>query len=194
MEKDDADLIREFAGGNTEAMETLFERYKKPVLNFALRILNNRADAEDVASEVFLVLVTRRYSPQPGAKFSTWLFAVARNACLTRVRKKRKVMPLWFTTDSGQEEQWDVPDAAALPREDLARQETVQHIRQAISTLPDEQKEALVLREYHNLSYDDISKVLGCSLEKVKILIYRARERLRADLPAMMREEHDERP
>lgn len=170
----------------------LFQRYKKPVLNFALRILGNRADAEDVTGEVFLVVFTKKYAQKPGARFSTWLFAVAHNACITRIRKRKRTVSLWFTKDaSGEVEQWEVMDPEASHTEKLIKKETALQVKKAIAKLPPQQKEALILREYHDLSYEQITEILNCSLQNVKILIYRARERLRSDLLPSIKEDHD---
>ena len=84
MARHDEELIIEYQQGSEEAFEMLFQRYKKPILNFALRILGNRADAEDITADVFLIRFTKKNLYKPDAKFSTWLFTVARNACITK--------------------------------------------------------------------------------------------------------------
>jgi RNA polymerase sigma-70 factor (ECF subfamily) len=182
-DRPDEELIADYLQGRAEAFEMLFRRYKKSILNFALRFLGNRADAEDVTADVFVTLYSKRYTPQPQAKFSTWLFTVARNACISQIRKRRRFLPMWFTQgESGELEQWEIPDARNLPSDDLDRKETAIQIRQAVTQLPEAQREAVILREYHEMSYQDIAQVMGCSLERVKILIFRGRERLRQEL------------
>lgn len=189
MEQTDEELISAYHNGETNALTALFNRYKRPVFNFALRMLNNRSDAEDVASEVFFQLFKRRYVYNHTAKLSTWLFAVARNACITRIRKNQNMVSLWFKNDSEDGfAQWDVPDTAAPAAENLNKQEMQTIVRRAINKLPLEQKEALILREYMKTNYADIAQVLGCSLEKVKVLIFRARERLRLELVPYIKE------
>ena len=190
MDKRDEDLIHEYQLGNEEALTMLFERYKRPILNYALRILGNRADAEDVAGEVFLALFEKKDSYQPQAKFSTWLYTIARNNCISRIRKRKFQISLWFEKDeTGELQCLDIPDDKNLPPQELARKETSFYLRRAIAKLPLEQKEALILREYQQLSYEEISQVLGCSLEKVKVVIFRAREKLREELPSFIKEE-----
>jgi RNA polymerase sigma-70 factor (ECF subfamily) len=179
----DEELIRDYLQGSQEAFEMLFERYKKPILNFALRLLGNRADAEDITADVFVTLYAKRYSPQPQAKFSTWLFTVARNACITQIRKRRRFISMWFTQENtGEVQEWEIPDTQHLPSDGLASKESATQVRHAITQLPEAQREAIILREYHDLSYQQIAEVMGCSLERVKILIFRARERLRQEL------------
>lgn len=194
MSKQDEELIAEYQQGNDEALNMLFHRYKMPVFNFALRLLGNRADAEDAAAEVFLSLVRNKDAYQPkAAKFSTWLFTVTRNACIDRIRKRKNIFSLWFTNpQSGEHEQWDVPDDEENAAENLARQETAHQVKSVIELLPPMQKEALILREYQGLKYEEIARILGCSLENVKVLIFRARERLRVELASSILEDGDE--
>jgi len=191
MDKSDQELILEYQGGNQEALVALFERYKLPVFNFALRILGNRADAEDVTSEVMVILFSKKeaYVSMPGAKFSTWLYTVARNTCISQIRRRKRTLSMWFSkSDSNEYEAWDVEDERELAHEEAAKREMAQKVRQAISGLPLNQKEALVLREYQKLSYQEISVVLDVSVDNVKVLIYRARENLRGQLSAYITE------
>ncbi len=189
MEQTDEDLVKSYYQGNEEALEMLFARYKMPILNFSLRILNGRADAEDVTSEVFLSLFAKKYAPKQGVRFSTWLFTVARNACLTQKRKQKKMFGMWFTKkESSTYEEWNIPDKADLPNEVLSKKEEALKVKQAIQNLPELQKEILILREYHFFKYAQISEIVGCSLEQVKINIFRARENLRG---VLMGEHHE---
>ncbi|MDZ4242682.1 MAG: RNA polymerase sigma factor, partial [Candidatus Omnitrophota bacterium] len=96
----------------------------------------------------------------------------------------------WFQGQNGEYDEIPVPDKQPSVSMRLADQETGEQIRKAIEKLPDSQKEALILREYHGMSYDEISQVLGCSLENVKILIFRGRERLRRELTSFLTEEN----
>lgn len=188
MEKKDEQLILDYQKSNDEnALVVLFNRYKGHILNFALRILGNRADAEDVTSDCFLTLFKKRYIYRAGTKFSTWLFTVARNLCINRLRKRKKLGSMWFKKDSTYE-QWDIADEKAIADAELERTEASIMVRRAISKLAEEQKEALILREYHSMNYADISEIMSCSLEKVKILIFRAREQLKVELSSFVLE------
>ena len=192
-ERPDEDLILEYQSGKDEALTMIFQRYKKPVLNFALRLLGNRADAEDATGEVFLVLFAKKYTYQPTSKFSTWLYTVTRNVCVSRLRKRKWTVSLFVKRDEQDSPQeWDIPDTSNLPSDELDKKEAAHTIKKAIEKLPDLQKEALILREYQGMSYQEISNILDCSLEKVKILIYRARERLRDELPSFIKEGNHE--
>jgi RNA polymerase sigma-70 factor (ECF subfamily) len=189
MIKSDQELIADYQNGDTKAFEMLFERYKTAILNFALRIVGNRADAEDVVSEVMTILLVKKDAYRPIAKFSTWIFTIARNSCVNKLRKQKNVFSLWMhNNQSGEYEMLDVADQEALADHQIKDKEVSVEVRKAIEKLPETQREAIVLREYQNLSYEEISQILGCSLENVKVLIFRARERLRQELSSFMKE------
>ena len=188
-DRSDEQLMLDFQKGDDNAVHTIFERYKSPILNFSLRILGNRADAEDVTSDVFLSLFGRKYNFHPEAKFSTWLYTVARNRSIDQLRKRKGMISFWMKTQDGAEsKEWEMEDKNAFSQKDLEKKEAGEMVRKAIQQLPLEQKEAIVLREYQNLSYEQISQILDCSLEKVKILIFRGREQLRETLSPFLKE------
>ncbi|HSA31723.1 MAG TPA: RNA polymerase sigma factor [Candidatus Omnitrophota bacterium] len=174
----DEQLVREYYGGEKGAFTELFNRYKLPLFNFARRILGNRADAEDALSEVFMAIATQKYTIEAGAKFSTWAYTVTRNACLTSLRKQRHTLSLWRKRDQdqGEEEQWQLPDEGPSVSDQAISKEKIKAIQKALELMPVNLREALVLREYQDLSYKDIAQVLGCSLDNVKVLIFRGRE------------------
>lgn len=191
MEQTDENIMLDYQSGNREAITMIFHRYKNRVLNFCLRILGNRADAEDATHDVFVTLMNSRYTHHPNAKFSTWLFTIARNRCIDKIRKTKKVFSLTLTNnDRTADVQWDVPDDADSSADDLEKKERAVLVQKAIARLAYQQREAIVLREYHQFSYDEIAKILNCSLDNVKILIFRAREKLRVDLASYIREGH----
>jgi RNA polymerase sigma-70 factor (ECF subfamily) len=189
MDRRDEDIIVEYQNGDDHAMQILYERYKNHILNFSLRILGNRADAEDVTADVFLKLFEKKYTFDPKAKFSTWLFTVARNKCIDQTRKRKKQTSMWFfSKGQGNYEQWDVEDENAQTDKNLKLNETKIEVKKAIAQLKYEQREALILREYDKMSYQEISEILNCSLEKVKVLIFRAREQLKKELASFIKE------
>lgn len=184
VEKSDETLMEECQEGSSAALEELFGRYKAKVFNFAYRILSDRAEAEDATSDLFLTMLSKSgaYSPQARAKFSTWAYTVVRNGCFSRLRKRRG----WFSF--GDLAEWQVADAGPGPGEQAQRRDMGRWVQAAVQKLPLSQKEAIVLREYHGLSYAEIAQVLRCSMENVKILIFRAREALRKELAPILKE------
>ena len=193
MESRDEDLILAYQNGDKEALEVIFYRYKKPIFNYALRILSNRAEAEDIVSDIFITLFVKKESYKPQAKFSTWLYTVARNMCFTRLRQKRKFFAFWVKDQKEDEyHQMDVPDLKLNPEKMTVEQERSLAVQKALNKLPALQKEVIILREYQDLSYQEISLILDCSLDKVKILIFRARENLKKYLAFLITEERYE--
>jgi RNA polymerase sigma-70 factor (ECF subfamily) len=189
MEKTDLELVESYYQGDPQAFEALFQRHKDKVFNFALKLLNNRPEAEDVTSEVFIQLFGKRYQNQGKAQVTTWLFTVARNNCLSRLRSLKHTASLWFKNRNGQDEEWDIADTRESARDAIDQKEKARQVKRALNNLPVEQKEALVLREYFQKDYAEIAQILECSLDKVKVLIFRARENLRKQLLPVLKED-----
>jgi RNA polymerase sigma-70 factor (ECF subfamily) len=208
MEQSDEELMAAYQGGDEEAMGKIFGRYQRKIFNFALRFLSQRADAEDAVADVFLNLMKSGISwrpgresqlsaqalpehgasVRPGAKFSTWLYTVVRNACISKLRKRGNVFSLSFSKSSEEMDgERDVPDPSSA-RNELHQKEIGEHIKEAVDGLPVSQKEVLILREYHDLSYEEIANITGQSLSNVKVLIFRAREQLRQTLGFLLKE------
>lgn len=185
----DEELIHSYYDGNQGALAVIFERHNQGVFSFAWRMLGNRADAEDTASEVFSRLCTSQARYSPNAAFKTWLYTIARNVCLDRIRSRNKSGSLWVQNrETETYEQIDIPSQQDGPVQDFLNKEIAQHIRTAIAQLPCGQREAIVLREYEQLSYEEIAHILGCSLANVRVLIYRARTQLKTTIPSFIKE------
>lgn len=189
MRKDE-EIMMEYRAGSMVALEEIFQRYKKPILNYAFKLLSSFADAEDVVGEVFYILTSRKDSYEPVAKFSTWIYTIAHNVAIDRIRRRRKIFFFWQKRDKdgNSYEELDMPDTRFMPDSSAQENDISIYVKKAIDKLPFNLKEAIVLRQYHNLSYDEIAAVLNCSLSKVKILIFRAKECLRKELLPYMEE------
>ncbi len=188
-DSNDEELIRRFYEADEEALKVIFKRHKEGLFNFALRFAGNRADAEDAVSHTFMMVCEKRYTIKPGASFKTWAYTVARNVCLSKLRSQNRFFPLWSPKkDSEQEESIDVIDPKEIARDQLNQKEIMAIVQKAIHQLPEEQKEALILREYQGFNYEEIAQVLNCSLDKVKVLIFRARNHLKDVLPPVLLE------
>ena len=188
MTLSDEELINGFYLGRERFFDELFSRYKGKIFNFALRLLDNRADAEDATADVFLKLYENRWSYEPRAKFSTWLFAVTRNACLSRIRQKKPVLSMWFKKD-GEDKSFDVPDEQDGPQDEMIKRDVQRQVQEALAKLPMDQKEVLVLREFQQFSYQDIAQITGLSLNNVKVMIHRARVSMQTLLPSSLKED-----
>jgi RNA polymerase sigma factor (sigma-70 family) len=150
----DRELVARAQGGDDQAFTDLMVRYQQPVLHFVFRLLAGAADAEDVAQETFVraYFNLRRYRARPEARFSTWLFQIARHAALDQLRKRgRRAETPW---PEGHAE-----PAAPEPSADRALQhrELGEALARACAALPEEQRTALVLAEYHGASVAEIA-------------------------------------
>jgi len=187
----DAALMLRVKQGDRDAFEELVEKYKQPVMNMVFRTLRDATEAEDLAQHVFLQVYKSAHRYEISAKFSTWLFTIARNLCLNEIRRRSR-----HPADSldqhlaGEEDQpaREIGDRKATAAHDeLLQRELVEKIDEALADLPESQRTAIQLCRQEELSYEDIAEVLGCSLSATKSIIHRAREALRERLKPYLR-------
>jgi RNA polymerase sigma-70 factor, ECF subfamily len=169
----DLELVERLQRGEDAAFDEIMGRYKRPIVNFCYRLLADAGDADDVAQEVFVRVYQRIGDYRPRGQFSTWLFALARNACLDRLRyrKRHPTEPLE-----------GVPEPATTAQYD----DVGEHIAAAIAELPEEQRTAIVLAEYHGMSYAEIAAIMECSEKSVESRLYRAKQTLRQRLAFLL--------
>ncbi len=177
-------LIRRVQAGDAEAFEKLMLAHEKAVFNLALRMTENREDAEDVSQEAFLKAYRSLSDFRGESKFSVWLYRIVSNVCLDFLRRKRRRPSASLTAedDEGEEVQWDVPDERYTPERLLERKLTQEAVRKGLAALPENQRKILLLREIKGLSYEEIGEVLDLDPGTVKSRIFRARKRLCAFL------------
>lgn len=171
--------------GDTPSFEALLRKYFGRIYNFIYRYLGSRESAEDLTQEVFIRVYKSLPAYKPEAKFQTWLYVIARNLSLNELRNtQNKAFSLDNTmmTEDGEVKAQFADPAAADPFEDLANKESVQLIKQALDSLPENQKAAVILQRFEGLSYDQIAVALGCSTQAIKSLLNRAKETLRDKL------------
>ena len=170
---DDRRLLERIRRGDTEGAAELFERYGPALLRFTDRLLSDRATAEEVTQEVFVKVISRAHQYDGRAEVSSWLFAIAANACRDRRRRERRatVVPLEAVPEP-------VQRGEGIERR-LMDREKREAVRAALALLSPEQREALVLARYHGLPYAEIATVLGISVGAVKTRIFRAVETLK---------------
>jgi RNA polymerase sigma-70 factor (ECF subfamily) len=176
----------EFQRGDADSFDILFKKYSVSLVNFAYRFLGNRAKAEEVAQEVLLRVYTARKSYRPGAKFSTWIYRIAKNLCLNELRRQeyRRPPASFDTPDKGHPDrrvQW-ADDRTPTPQQDLERKLFEEAFDRAMGMLPIRQRAAFILNRFNSASYRDVASVLGCSESSVKSLIHRAAVTLKENL------------
>src|SRR5436305_5975018 len=182
----DAALMLRVKQGDMGAFEQLVEKYKQPVINVVYRMLRDLTEAEDVAQNVFVQVYKSASRYEVSSKFSTWLFTIARNLCLNELRRRSRHPA--DSMDAGYPEQEDQPwqqfedKKTSSPPEKLLHGELEQKIEEALAELPENQRTAIMLCRQDELSYEDIAKVLQCSLSATKSLIHRGRETLKQKL------------
>lgn len=182
----DAELMLRVQRGDLAAFEQLIERYKQPVANLIHRTLGDATEAEDLAQNVFVQVYRSAPRYKVTARFSTWLFTIARNLCLNEIRRRsRHPTESMDQTRPGEEEHpaRQFPDLRieSAPNA-LMQTELHDKLAEALAELPENQRTALVLYQQEELSYEDIGRVLDCSLSATKSLIFRARETLKRRL------------
>jgi RNA polymerase sigma-70 factor, ECF subfamily len=182
----DSQLMLRVKRGDTAAFEALVEKYKQPVINLVARSLRDAGEAEDVAQNVFIQVYKSAERYRATAKFTTWLFTIARNLCLNEIRRRIRHPADSLDEPSaggGEHREIDLLDRSAPPAGDSAvRDELFSKVDEAIRDLPEAQRTALLLCREEELSYEEIAEVVGCSLSATKSLIHRARETLKARL------------
>jgi len=177
----DEELLVLYRNGEAGAMDQLVARYKNAICAFVYRMDRRPSDSEDIAQEVFLKVHEFRHTFDPGRKFSTWIFGIAHNICLNRVRKDK-----WFafwpkeSPDSDKPKEFESPGLS--PRDAAEEKERAELVKKCIQALPFLQKECLVLREYENMDYKEIADVIKKPIGTVRILLYSARQNLKATL------------
>ena len=184
----DSELVAMAKAGDKDAFGLLVERHESKIYGLCLKMLGNPEDAEDVLQEVFL----KAFQGLPGfreeARFSTWLYRIAHNACLMRIRKK-KLETVSLDRPLDVEEghiQRDITDWSTDPRADVMSEELSSVLTRHINELSPDNRIVFVLRDVHGLSTDDTASVLGLSVPAVKSRLHRARLYLRERLSDYM--------
>jgi len=182
----DAALMLRVKQGDTAAFTALVEKYKQPVMNLAWRTLRDETEAEDLAQNVFVQAWKSADRYQATAKFSTWLFTIARNLCFNEIRRRVRhpAESLDQTRDDSEEQPLHqvVDKRIVAAPDEMLRGELEAKVDEALTALPENQRTALLLCRQEELSYEEIAEVLGCSLSATKSLIHRARETIKARL------------
>lgn len=176
----DEDLMLEARAGNQESFGILYNRYKGPILNYVLGMVKIQGVAEEITHEVFLKLYRNRETYEVRAKFTTWLWTLAKNTSIDYLRKKKELLYEDFsaTNDEGDSKSFEVVDQSSTAEELIIDQIEQKDLRDCVEALPGKQKEAMNLRIFSELSYDEIAEVMQTSMSAVKSLIKRGKDSL----------------
>jgi RNA polymerase sigma-70 factor (ECF subfamily) len=182
MTAPDEELVARATAGDLDSFNQLVARWERPIYALAYRTLGREEDARDVAQEAFM----RAYRGLKGfkgeAKFSSWLYRIALNLCRDWIRRRRRTptveMPEGVDLIEMAAEQGPVESIETL----VGRREMSRAVAHAMARLPDEQRTAIVLKEYHGLTFQEIADLQGCPLSTVKTRLYQGLTVLRRQL------------
>jgi RNA polymerase sigma-70 factor, ECF subfamily len=158
--------------GDEQAFTRLVERYERPVFNLCYRMLGAPMAAEDAAQETFVRAYTHLPSYDTSRSFSSWLLSIASHHCIDQLRRRHLQLISW---DDLPPWAW-VADTAPKPEEVTLNHETEREVRALLNRLPPDYRAAVVLRYWHDLSYEGIARVLGTTVSAIKSRLFRARQ------------------
>lgn len=183
MAETDVELMLRVKVGDRASFAALLQRYRAPLIHYLNRMVRDQASAEELAQEVFLRVYRARRRYSPDARFTTWLFKIATNLALNRMRDSRAQRgaetPMEELKPSAL---GGIRDSRRTAEQEMIEQERVRKIREAVLALPEKQRAAVILHKYHDMDYAEIAKILGCSTSALRSLLFRAYESLRERL------------
>ena len=174
----DAALMARAGDGDQKAFRLLVERHRNAVVGTVAKMLNDAAEAEDIAQQVFLRLWKHAKRYRPEAKFTTYLFTITRNLVFNESRRRGRKKEVSVE----EREESTHTSLPAQPDAELLQSELQQAVDKAIAGLPEAQRMAVVLRRYEQMPYEEIAEVLNITVPAVKSLLFRARGALRESL------------
>src|SRR6478735_1678230 len=175
-------LMERIGAGDHDAFRQLVERHQNAVIGTVAKMLGNASESEDIAQQVFLRIWKNAKRYRPDAKFTTYLFTITRNLVFNETRRKSRKKEV--SSDEREEHSNLTVEANPdrQPDAELLQAELQRKVDEAIASLPEAQRMAVVLRRYEQLSYEEIATVLELSVSAVKSLLFRARTSLREAL------------
>lgn len=185
-EADEALMIR-YQQGEVRAFEILLERHRRPVFNFILRFVGSRELAEDLLQDTFLRVIRGAANYKQKAKFTTWLYTIARNLCVDQSRRKKhrrhaSLDQPMSKSDEGGTLLDVIPGNEMLSDRKAVSHQLHQTIHRAINSLPDEQREVFLMREFLNMPFKQIAEIVEMPENTVKSRMRYALEKLRLEL------------
>jgi len=168
-------LMLQFQQGDQGAFASLFEQYYRPIFQFSCRMLMNSSDAEEITQETFIQVYKAVERYQPTAKFSTWVYTIAKNLCLNKLHAQKQI-GVMATIPEGEDFSLDevVASSDPLPSTALEQQERTNMVKRAIESLPPLLRIPIILSRYQGLSNKEIARISGCTETAIKLRIHRA--------------------
>jgi RNA polymerase sigma-70 factor, ECF subfamily len=178
----DEELVARSQGGDGDSFNQLIKRWERPIYALAYRVIGREEDARDVCQEAFL----RAYRALPGfkgqAKFSSWLYRITLNLCRDWIRKQRRAPVLQMPEGVDPHELMAETGEVESIEELVSRRELSAVVAEAMALLPEDQRTAIILKEYHGMTFQEIADLQGCPLSTVKTRLYQGLSVLRRHL------------
>jgi RNA polymerase sigma-70 factor (ECF subfamily) len=182
MTRTDEELVARSQSGDRDSFNQLIVRWERPIYALAYRVLGREEDARDVCQDTFL----RAYRALPGfkgqAKFSSWLYRIALNLCRDWIRRQQRAPVSQMPEDVDPAELMAETEPAESIEDLVARRELSAIVAEAMKSLSDEQRTAIILKEYHGMTFQEIADMQGCPLSTVKTRLYQGLSQLRRQL------------
>lgn len=189
MSKSDEELMREFQHGDDAAFAVLYNRYRLPIYRFLARKMGNINRAEDITQEVFIAVVQHAQEWREEASVKTYLYRIAFNRAISEFRRsEHKVM----VAEKNHDPEDGPPPKEAVssdsPAENYERGERARLVREALQEIEPEYRDAILLKEYENLKYEEIAEILNVAVGTVKSRIFRGKMELKKRLEPIFKE------
>jgi RNA polymerase sigma-70 factor (ECF subfamily) len=185
---EDADLVRRAAGGDDEAFEELMNRHQSRVYHHALRMMGNSQDAEEVLQDTFVQAYRNLAKFEQRSRFSTWIYRIATNEALMRLRKARRKREVSLDDAFGERGVDEIRDFARSALDEVMDAEVSSLLEKALADLPEEYRAVFVMRDVDGLSNAEVAEILDVSVPAVKWRLHRSRLFLRDRLSQLLRD------
>jgi RNA polymerase sigma-70 factor (ECF subfamily) len=178
----DEELVARSIGGDSDSFNELVHRWERPIYALAYRQLRREEDARDVCQETFLRAYRALHGFRGQAKFSSWLYRIALNLCRDWMRRERRTPVVQAPEDVDLMDLAAAGEPSELIEDRLARNDLSRAVERAMALLPEDQRTAIVLKEYQGLTFQEIADLVGCPLSTVKTRLYQGLTVLRREL------------
>ncbi len=176
----DEDVMEQLQAGVVQAFDIIVQRYKDRLHNFLYRYTHNHEDCEDLVQETFLRVYRSRHSYERVAKLSTWMYTIALNLAKSMYKKKQRMSLISIHADDSDpdDREMQIEDTVILQDEELHLKLSVKELERALQELNDDFREAVILRDIQQLTYEEIAEITDTAMGTVKSRINRGRQQL----------------
>jgi len=183
MELSDDQIIERTLAGETDAFSLIVRRWERPIYGLSLRMLGREEDARDVCQETFLAAYRNLQKFRGDSKFSSWLYRIALNACHSRLRGQTTAVLQSLDYEDDEGRRYEIPDAeAGRLTEHLHLNQRALYVRRALRALPPDLRQVIIMKEYEELTFSEISEIMQLPVSTVKSRLYTGLAQMRLKL------------